>query len=109
MKRLIIPVVLLFITSSTAFAADSQEKESPAAPKIIYVDKVTYVDKVIYRTLPPTPCNAVSTVKVVKVEVPVYETMTVTSDPATVRTMMKVTHARYVALLALYRQLKAKK
>ena len=103
MKRLIIPVVLLCLTSSTAFAADSPEKESPAPPKIIYVDKV------VYRTLPAAPCNAVSIVKVVKVEVPVYETMTVTNDPVTVRKMMLVTHARYVALLALYRQLKGKK
>jgi hypothetical protein len=54
--------------------------------------------------------HPVEVIKIVRVEVPVYETMTVTSDSKTVRAMMKVTHDRYLALLAKYRELvKAKK
>ena len=54
--------------------------------------------------------HPVEVVKILRVEVPVYETMTVTSDPKTVRAMMKVTHDRYIALLVKYRELmKAKK
>lgn len=96
----VITFIVLAITSNPARANDDNEHSCPVVPPIV---NTIYVDKTVTRTI------EVPTIKIIKVEVPVYETQTVTNDPKTIRTMMKVTHDRYLALLAMYKALKSKK
>lgn len=106
MKKVIPVVALLTLAPSFAYAGEVPESHPPVI-KTVYVDRIVtntvYVDRAVAHTV------EVPVTKIVKVEVPVYETMTVTSDTKTIRAMMKVTHDRYLALLAMYRALKAHK
>ena len=106
MKRVIPVVAALTLAPSFAYASEAPEVHPPVI-KTVYVDRIVtntvYVDRAVTHTV------EVPVTKIVKVEVPVYETMTVTSDMKTIRAMMKVTHDRYIALLAMYRALKGRK
>ena len=98
-------LILLVLTNSPAHANDDNENSCPVVLPIV---NTVYVDRPVIQNLVHTVEIPVQ--KIVKIEIPVYETMTVTSDVKTIRSMMKVTHDRYVVLLAKYRELmKAKK
>jgi len=104
----VIMLVVLALTSSPAHAEDS---DTPIV-KTVYVDKIVYVDKPVTVYVDKSVARTVDVpvTKTVYVEVPVYEIMPVTSNPKTIRAMMKVTHDRYITLLSKYRELmKAKK
>lgn len=114
MKKIALVVVGSFIGLSLMNPAQAQEKEDVCTPVVttVYVDRpfevirTVYVDRPVIQTQIVTKNIQVETIKNIRVEVPVYETNTVTDDPKTIRAMMKVTHDRYLALLAKYRQLK---
>ena len=105
----IIAFVVLAVTSGKAHAEDDV---CPAqVTNTIYVDRIVYVDRPVDHTVyVDRPVNTVHYTqvpveKIIYVEKPVYETNPETSDPKVVRAMMKVTHDRYLALLAKYRAL----
>ena len=122
MKKLIVLTALFTIAPSIVYASQTPPQRTeaegfPPVVKTVYVDRIVYVDKPVIQTVTNTVyvdkvtarTVEVPVTKVIKIEVPVYETQTVTSDPKTIRAMMKVTHDRYLALLAMYRALKAHK
>ena len=112
---LTLSLVALPVSASQTPPQRTEAEGFPPIIKTVYVDRIVYVDKPVIQTVTNTVYVdkthnvEIPVTKIVKVEVPVYETMTVTNDPKIVRAMMKVTHDRYVALLAKYRELKAKK
>ena len=102
--------IVLAITSPKAKAAEVDDPEKVCVvppPVTVYVDKpvTVYVD----RPVNTVHYTQVPVEKIVYVEKPVYETNPETSDPKVVRAMMKVTHDRYLALLAKYRALKPRR
>ena len=117
-KKLIVLTAFFTIAPSIVYAGQTPPQRTeaegfPPVVKTVYVDRIVYVDRPVTNTVYVNRVTARTTevpvTKVIKIEVPVYETQTVTSDPKTIRAMMKVTHDRYIALLAMYRALKAHK
>ena len=117
-KKLIVLAAFFTIAPSIVYAGQTPPQRTeaegfPPVVKTVYVDRIVYVDRPVTNTVYVDRVTARTTevpvIKVIKIEVPVYETQTVTSDPKTIRAMMKVTHDRYLALLAMYRALKAHK
>ena len=102
----VLTLILLAVTSSNAHAEDDSCPVVPPIINTVYVDRP--VDHTVYVDHPVSVVHytQVPVDKIVKVEVPVYETNPETSDPKILRAMMKVTHDRYLSLLAKYRQLK---
>ena len=114
---LTLSLVAVPVSASQTPPQRTEAEGFPPVVKTVYVDRIVYVDKPVIQTVTNTVyvdkvtarTVEVPVTKVIKIEVPVYETQTVTSDPKTIRAMMKVTHDRYLALLAMYRALKAHK
>ena len=105
----VLTLIVLAVTSSNAHAEDDSCPVVPPVINTVYVDRP--VDHTIYVDRPVSVVHytQVPVEKIVYVEKPVYETNPVTNDPKTIRAMMKVTHDRYLALLAKYRALKPRK
>lgn len=105
--------LVLAVTSGSAHADDDVERARPVVTvyvdKPVYVDRIVYVDRPVDRIVTNVVTRDVPVEKIVYVEKPVYETDPVTSDTKTIRAMMKVTHDRYLALLAKYRALKPRR
>lgn len=96
-------IALGIATTSSAYA---ETEDTPrVCPVVQPVTNTVYVDKVVTSVV----TKNVPVEKIVYVEKPVYEADPVTSDMETIRAMMKVTHDRYLALLAKYRALKPRK